>query len=80
MKITVVGSGYVGLVSGACLADVGMNVTCLDVSDEKIRLLKSGKVPFFEPGLDQLVAANSRAGRLTFTTSYDDALAAAMWS
>jgi UDPglucose 6-dehydrogenase len=77
MKITVVGSGYVGLVTGACLADVGMNVTCLDVSDEKIRLLKSGKVPFFEPGLDQLVVANSRAGRLTFTTSYDDALASA---
>jgi UDPglucose 6-dehydrogenase len=77
MRITVVGSGYVGLVSGACLADVGMFVTCLDVSEEKIRILKSGEVPFFEPGLDALVTANRQAGRLSFTTSYDEALAAA---
>jgi UDPglucose 6-dehydrogenase len=68
MKITVIGSGYVGLVTGACLADVGNDVLCLDVSEEKIKALKEGKVPIFEPGLDRIIARNVLAGRLQFST------------
>ncbi len=68
MKVTVVGSGYVGLVSGACLAEVGNDVLCLDVNPEKIRILESGGIPIYEPGLKEMVARNVAAGRLHFTT------------
>ncbi|MHB8947757.1 MAG: UDP-glucose dehydrogenase family protein [Rhodoferax sp.] len=71
MKITVVGTGYVGLVSGACLADVGNEVMCLDVDAEKIRLLEAGQIPIYEPALQQLVQRNVAAGRLHFTTDVE---------
>ncbi len=75
MKITVVGTGYVGLVTGACLADVGNDVLCLDVNEEKIRILKSGGIPIFEPGLDDMVRRNVAAGRLHFTTDVEESVA-----
>ena len=68
MKITVVGTGYVGLVSGACLADMGNQVLCLDVDAAKVKLLNSGQVPIYEPGLEPLVKRNRDAGRLGFST------------
>lgn len=68
MKIAVIGTGYVGLVTGTCLADSGNDVTCLDVNQKKIDLLLSGKVPIYEPGLTELVMRNTAAGRLHFTT------------
>jgi UDPglucose 6-dehydrogenase len=68
MKITMIGAGYVGLVSGACFADFGHDVICVDAMPERIALLLAGKMPIFEPGLDALVAKNVRAGRLAFTT------------
>jgi UDPglucose 6-dehydrogenase len=75
LKITVVGTGYVGLVSGTCLADVGNDVLCLDVDAEKIRILNSGGIPIYEPGLEAMVARNKAAGRLRFTTSVEEAVA-----
>ncbi|WP_417067662.1 UDP-glucose dehydrogenase family protein [Niveibacterium terrae] len=74
MKITVVGTGYVGLVSGACLAEMGNDVLCLDVDPEKIRILKEGGIPIHEPGLDRVVAKNVAAGRLHFTTDVEEAV------
>ncbi|ANQ85396.1 UDP-glucose dehydrogenase family protein [Azoarcus olearius] len=68
MKITVIGTGYVGLVSGACLADVGNEVLCLDVDPAKIRILEEGAIPIHEPGLLEIVRRNVEAGRLSFTT------------
>lgn len=67
MKISIVGSGYVGLVTGACLADVGNEVLCLDIDPRKIAMLESGEIPIHEPGLRELVRANAAAGRLAFT-------------
>ncbi len=75
MKITIIGTGYVGLVSGACFADVDNTVLCLDVNDEKIAMLKNGVIPIHEPGLDTMVERNAAAGRLLFSTSYDEAMA-----
>jgi UDPglucose 6-dehydrogenase len=75
MKITVIGTGYVGLVSGTCLADVGNDVLCLDVDAEKIRILNEGGIPIYEPGLEAMVARNKAAGRLRFTTSVEEAVA-----
>jgi len=75
LKITVVGTGYVGLVSGTCLAEVGNDVLCLDVDPEKIRILNEGGIPIFEPGLLDMVRRNVAAGRLRFTTSVEDAVA-----
>ena len=75
MKITIIGSGYVGLVSGACFADVGNTVLCLDVDERKIAMLNSGGIPIHEPGLDAMVARNAQAGRMLFSTSYDAAVA-----
>ena len=74
MKITIIGTGYVGLVSGACFADVGNTVLCLDLDERKIGMLKSGQIPIHEPGLDEVVARNHAAGRLLFSTSYDEAI------
>jgi UDPglucose 6-dehydrogenase len=68
MNVTVVGTGYVGLVTGACLADAGNSVFCLDLDERKIALLKQGKIPIFEPGLEQIVQRNEEAGRLSFST------------
>src|SRR5450631_855426 len=69
MRITIFGSGYVGLVTGGCLADAGNNVVCVDVDAQKIAMLKKGKVPIHEPGLDAVVKRNFDAGRLRFTMS-----------
>ncbi len=77
MRIVMVGSGYVGLVSGACFADFGHDVICVDKAAEKIEALNNGAIPIFEPGLDALVAANVEAGRLSFTTKLDSAVAEA---
>lgn len=68
MRIAIIGTGYVGLVSGACFSDFGHEVVCVDKDESKIEALKGGKMPIFEPGLDQLVARNVEGGRLSFTT------------
>ncbi|KQP23136.1 UDP-glucose/GDP-mannose dehydrogenase family protein [Pseudorhodoferax sp. Leaf267] len=73
MKITVIGTGYVGLVSGTCLAEVGNDVLCLDLDPEKIRILEEGGIPIYEPGLQEMVKRNVAAGRLRFTTSIEQA-------
>jgi UDPglucose 6-dehydrogenase len=72
MRITIFGSGYVGLVTGACLADAGNNVVCVDVDERKIAMLKRGEVPIHEPGLDEVVKRNVEAGRLTFTIDAEE--------
>lgn len=74
MKITVFGSGYVGLVTGACLADVGNHVVCMDVDQNKIDQLKQGIIPIYEPGLEEMVKDNMAAGRLQFTTDVQEAV------
>jgi UDPglucose 6-dehydrogenase len=74
MHIAVIGSGYVGLVTGACFAEFGVNVMCVDVAVDKIERLKNGESPIYEPGLDQLLRKNLQAGRLTFTTDIGSAV------
>ncbi|GHU39187.1 UDP-glucose 6-dehydrogenase 2 [Betaproteobacteria bacterium] len=74
MKVTIVGSGYVGLVSGACLADVGNDVLCFDIDAEKIRILEAGGMPIFEPGLQEMIRRNTSTGRLHFTTDVEQAV------
>src|SRR6056297_472788 len=74
MKITIFGTGYVGLVTGACLADVGHNVLCMDVDQGKIEKLKNGQIPIYEPGLDDIVKHTVEAGRLSFTTDTEEAV------
>jgi len=69
MKVTIFGSGYVGLVTGACLAEVGHEVTCVDIDEDKINGLRNGQVPIFEPGLAPMIGSNQSAGRLKFTTN-----------
>ncbi len=78
MHIAVVGSGYVGLVTGACLADFGMYVTCVDNDANKIERLRQGQVPIYEPGLEALIAKNAQAGRLKFTTQLKEAVETAL--
>jgi UDPglucose 6-dehydrogenase len=75
MKITVIGSGYVGLVSGACLAELGNDVVCLDVDPRKIEILNSGGVPIYEPGLEDIIKSNVASGRLRFTTDVAESVA-----
>jgi len=75
MKITVVGTGYVGLVTGACLAEMGNHVLCLDVDPRKIDMLNAGGIPIHEPGLEEVVQRNAEAKRLEFTTDVDRAVA-----
>ncbi|EGJ10069.1 UDP-glucose dehydrogenase family protein [Rubrivivax benzoatilyticus] len=75
MKVTVVGTGYVGLVTGACLSEMGNHVVCLDVDERKIRILNEGGIPIHEPGLEEIVRRNAAAGRLQFTTDVETAVA-----
>jgi len=77
MRIAMIGTGYVGLVSGACFSEFGVNVTCVDMDAGKIERLSRGEMPIFEPGLDQLVASNMAAGRLRFSTELKPAVAGA---
>jgi UDPglucose 6-dehydrogenase len=77
MRIVMIGSGYVGLVSGACFADFGHHVTCVDKDANKIARLKAGGIPIYEPGLDELVARNVAAGNLSFTTELSEAVGGA---
>jgi UDPglucose 6-dehydrogenase len=74
MKVTVFGSGYVGLVTGACLAEMGVDVLCVDIDQDKIDLLNSGGVPIYEPGLSAMIQSNRQAGRLKFTTDIKQAV------
>src|SRR5688500_321821 len=75
MNVTVIGTGYVGLVTGACLADAGNSVFCLDVDIKKVGVLNAGKIPIFEPGLEPIVRRNREAGRLFFSTDIAAAVA-----
>ena len=74
MNIAVVGTGYVGLVTGTCLAETGNTVICVDINEEKVNKMKAGEVPIYEPHLDTLFHRNIKAGRLSFTTNLNDAI------
>ncbi len=74
MKLAVIGTGYVGLVSGACLADAGNKVTCIDIDSDKINELRAGKIPIFEPGLESIVERTQARGRLSFTTDFAEGI------
>ena len=78
MNISVIGTGYVGLVTGACFSEFGVQVTCVDKVDDKIEALKRGEIPIYEPGLDEIVARNVRGGRLSFTTETSEAIGQAL--
>ena len=74
MIVTIVGTGYVGLVTGACLASRGHEVRCVDVSEDRISMIRSGKSPFYEPGLDDLLRKCQASGNLSVTTDLSDAM------
>ena len=74
MKLCMIGTGYVGLVSGVCFSDLGNDVICVDKDNEKIEKLKNGIVPIYEPGLNELVKKNFKAKRLSFTTNISEAI------
>ncbi|MFN3287616.1 MAG: UDP-glucose 6-dehydrogenase, partial [Sphingomonadaceae bacterium] len=74
MRLTMIGTGYVGLVSGACFSEFGHHVTCVDTNPALVERLRRGEIPIYEPGLDELVARNARAGRLVFTTEVAQAV------
>src|SRR5689334_14657246 len=74
MKIAVVGTGYVGLVTGTCFAETGNHVTCVDINKEKVARLKKGEIPIYEPHLDLIFERNIKQGRLTFTTNLAEAI------
>ena len=74
MNVAVVGTGYVGLVSGACFAEMGVHVACVDIDEQKIEKLRNGEIPIYEPGLDEMVRRNANAGRLSFTTSLKEVI------
>lgn len=74
LKVSIIGSGYVGLVSGACFAEIGHNVLCIDNNEEKIKVLKSGRCPIYEPGLTELLEKNIAAGKISFSTSIEEAV------
>lgn len=74
MKIAVIGTGYVGLVTGTCFADTGNEVTCVDIDQQKVDQLKSGQITIYEPGLDEIFLRNQKEGRLKFTTSLSEGI------
>ena len=74
MRVAVVGTGYVGLVAGTCFAESGNDVVCLDIDEEKIKRLRAGEIPIYEPGLAELLKRNVSDGRLKFSTDYSDAI------
>ena len=74
MNLAVVGTGYVGLVAGTCFAESGNDVTCVDIDERKIAMLREGKVPIYEPGLEEMVRRNAAEQRLSFTTDLDGAV------
>ena len=74
MNLTVIGTGYVGLVTGTCLADMGNNVTCVDIDEDKVKAMKNGKIPIYEPNLEELFNKNIVGDRLHFTTNLKEAI------
>jgi UDPglucose 6-dehydrogenase len=79
MKITIHGTAYVGLVTGSCLADAGNRVICVDVDEDKVQALNEGRIPIYEPGLDDIVTRNIGAGRLTFTMDIPEAVRSSLF-
>ncbi|MCJ7765891.1 MAG: 3-hydroxyacyl-CoA dehydrogenase NAD-binding domain-containing protein, partial [Thiovulaceae bacterium] len=78
MKVSVIGTGYVGLVSGTCFAQMGNKVTCVDIDEKKIEKLKEGIIPIYEPGLEEMVLENYEKGTLAFTTDAESAIAGSL--